>query len=267
MEITTANKDILLNSFDGFIFDMDGVIWRGKEIVPGAKEAISLLREQNKKILFVTNNASESRKYQFEKLLALGIDGDIEEFLTAGYGTAQYLGKNHPSARIYVMGTDALKEEMQEAGLLLVDSDAEIVAVGFDRDFSYKKLDTAFQNLYKEKCLFVACNENPIYPAASSYHPGVGPSVSALSYAIGRKPDLVVGKPNKPLLDMALEKLNLPNNKVVVFGDILDMDILWAQNGGLGSVYVLSGVGTKEDISTLNIKPDFIAKDVLSALS
>lgn len=265
MQNKTPSKDILFAQYDGFIFDMDGVIWRAKEIVPGAKEAISLLRDAGKKILFVTNNASESRQYQHEKLQSLGIESDIEEFLTAGYGTAQYLGTHHAGSQVYVMGTEQLAEEMQEAGLLLVEEDAEIVVVGFDREFSYKKLDTAFQNLYRRSCLFVACNQNPIYPAQHSFHPGVGPSVAALSYAIGREPDLVVGKPNKPLLDMALEKMALPPERVAVFGDILDMDILWGQQRGLGTVYVLSGVGIEEDISRLGIVPTFVAKDVRGA--
>lgn len=267
MTVLTANQEILLESYDGFIFDMDGVIWRGEEIIPGAQEAISILRKANKKILFVTNNASETREYQHKKLINLGIDADLEEFLTAGYGTAQYLGKKHPGAQIYVMGTEDLQQEMQEAGMLLVEQNAEIVAVGFDRNFSYQKLDTAFQNLYNRNCLFVACNQNPIYPSSGSYHPGVGPSVAALSYAIGRNPDLVVGKPHKPLLDMALSLLNLSPEKVAVFGDILDMDILWGQQKGLGTVYVLSGVGSIEDIDKLQITPNYIAKDVLQALS
>jgi 4-nitrophenyl phosphatase len=261
-----ASRDALFESYDGFIFDMDGVIWRGKEIVPGAKEAISIIRNAGKKALFVTNNASESRAYQHRKLTDLGIEADIEEFLTAGYGTAQYLGMHHPGSQVYVMGTEQLAEEMQEAGLLLVEKDAEIVVVGFDRGFSYQKLDTAFQNLYRKSCLFVACNQNPIYPAPDSFHPGVGPSVAALSYAIGKEPDLVIGKPNKPLLDMALEKLGLPGERVSVFGDILDMDILWGQQRGLGTVYVLSGVGTMEDISRLGITPAYVARDVLAAL-
>ncbi len=267
MKPPLAKRELLLSSYDGFIFDMDGVIWRGKEIIPGAKEAISLLRSEGKKILFVTNNASESRANQHKKLQHLGIEAEVEEFLTAGYGTAQYLGAHKPGSQVYVMGTEELAQEMREAGLLLVEKDAEIVAVGFDRGFNYQKLDCAFQNLYNRQCLFVACNENPIYPASSSFHPGVGPSVAALSYAIGRTPDLVIGKPHTPLLDIALSKLNLPPEKAVVFGDILDMDILWGQQRNLGSVYVLSGVGTEEDITRLGIHPTFIANDVLTALT
>jgi 4-nitrophenyl phosphatase len=265
MQKNTPSKDILLSQYDGFIFDMDGVIWRGKEIIPGAKEAISLLRDAGKKILFVTNNASESREYQYEKLVSLGIESEIEEFLSAGYGTAQYLGQKMPGAQVYVMGTEQLAEEMNDAGLLLVETGAEIVVVGFDRHFSYQKLDIAFQNLYQKKCLFVACNQNPIYPAPNSFHPGIGPSVAALSYCTGREPDFVIGKPNKPLLDMALSQIGLPPEKVVVFGDILDMDILWGTRGGLGTVYVLSGVGNMEDIEKHSIYPDYIANDVINA--
>jgi 4-nitrophenyl phosphatase len=265
MQDKTPSRDILLAQYDGFIFDMDGVIWRGKEIVPGAKEAISIIRNAGKKVLFVTNNASESRQYQHEKLVSLGIESDIEEFLSAGYGTAQYLGEKMPGAQVYVMGTDQLAQEMNEAGLLLVETGAEIVVVGFDRQFSYQKLDIAFQNLYQKECLFVACNQNPVYPAPNSFHPGIGPSVAALSCCAGREPDLVIGKPNKPLLDMALSSLSLPPEKVVVFGDILDMDILWGLRGGLGTVYVLSGVGKMEDIEALNITPRYVADDVISS--
>ncbi|HMO16857.1 MAG TPA: HAD-IIA family hydrolase [Oligoflexia bacterium] len=267
MNYKTANRSILLERYDAFIFDLDGVIWKGPEIIPGALEAVNILRNARKKILFVTNNASESRAYQHKKLLNMGIPCELNEFLSAGFGTASYLGKNFPGASAYVMGTDHLTQEIEEAGLRISNTDADLVVVGFDRDFSYKKLDIAFNNLYRKKCLFVACNQNPIYPAPDGFHPGVGPSVAALSYAIGREPDLVIGKPNLPLLEMSLSLLNTTSEKTAIFGDILDMDILWGKQKNLGTIYVLSGVGVIEDIEKLNIEPDFIANSVIDALN
>ncbi len=256
----------LLNKYDGFIFDLDGVIWRSKQAIPFAKEAIDVLREANKKVLFVTNNASETRDYQLEKLNKIGIASTANEFMTAGYATGLYLSQTVPAKSVHVMGTEQLKDEFRSLGLDVVEENAEVVAVGFDRDFSYKKLNAAFQNLYRKDCLLIACNKNPIYPSENGYQPGVGPSVHAIEYAIGRQADITIGKPESTILNIALDLIQTKRESTIMFGDILDMDILWAQRGGLKTAYVLSGVGVLEDIERLGIEPDYISDSIGHAL-
>jgi len=258
-------KEELLKNIDGFIFDLDGVIWRGKAGIPYAKEAVDVLRAANKKVLFVTNNASETRGFQRQKLINLGIECAPSEFLTSGYATALHLSRMPNLKNVHVMGSEQLKEEFQNFNFNLVDVNAQAVVVGLDKEFSYKKLNVAFQNLYRKDCMFVACNKNPIYPTENGFQPGVGVSVAALENCTGKLPDLVVGKPESIILDIAMGLIGTERSTTMVFGDILDMDIVWGQRGGLKTCYVLSGVGTREDITKLGIEPDYVSESVGTA--
>ena len=251
-----------LSNIDGFAFDLDGVIWRGKEEVPGAADALRRVRTMGKQIVFVTNNASQHRKTQQKRLHQMGIEAELDEVITSGYTAAVSVLALHGSRKVFVMGTEELQREFSDAGHQLVTKGANCVVVGFDKTFSYEKLDQAFRNLYQKDCLFVACNTNRTYPAEDGLHPGIGPSVAALACCTNREPDLVVGKPHRPIMDLTLERLNVTAEKCLMVADVLEHDLKGAADIGMKTLFVLSGVDAREDIERSGITPDFVLQSV-----
>ena len=249
--------------YRGFIFDLDGVIWRGRQAVPGAAAMIAELRKRDRKVMFVTNLASESRTSQWQKLRSIGIDAELHEVVTSGYACALYLKTTLPGRSVHVLGPKSLRDELEAEGIRTVEEGAGVVVVAKDLDFNFQKLDNAFQNLQAPGCAFVVCAANPVHPGENGkLHPGGGACAAALQCCIGRPPDVIVGKPNTPMMSLALETMRLPADAAVVVGDLLDLDILAAQNAGIESIYVLSGVGTKDDIERLGIVPTHVLNSV-----
>lgn len=254
--------DMELNEYHGFIFDLDGVLWVGTQPIPGAAEAINALRDSGRKIAFLTNNASRHRKHHCEKLRSLGVKVDVSEIVTSGSAAAQVLKERHGPGRVYVMGTEKLKEEMTDAGHTLAEDKADYVVVGLDKEFDYRKLDIAFRNIYHYNSVFVACAETPTFLTEQGLHPGTGASVKALVYCTGKEPDLVTGKPYPTIMKIALQTIGLSANQVVMVGDVLEDDIRAAVDVGMETLFVLSGKNTRDDIERTKIVPTHILDSV-----
>ena len=253
-------KDLL--GYSGYLFDLDGVLWRGKEPVSGAPETVTRLKALGKRVLFVTNNAGTTRKTQHQKLLSMGFPAELGEVVTSGYATARHLAERFGPSRIFVMGTEELATEMRECGHTVVSDGAAFVVVGYDPGFCYAKLDAAFQTLRKDGGKFVACNTNPILPTEDGFHPGVGPSVQALATCLGRQPDLVVGKPFEPIMQISLEALGIPPEECVMTGDMVEHDLEWAAKFGIDTIFVLSGVQDEAELVRRNFSPTHICASV-----
>lgn len=252
-----------ISEYSGFIFDLDGVIWRGKAMVPGANETVRRLRAAGKKVAFVTNYAAESHAFQLNKLRSMGIDASAEELVTSGSACARYLSETKPGVKVHVFGPQTLVDQLTAFGIEVVDVDADAIVVARDEDFSMRSLDAAFQNLLRPGCEYIVCAANPVHPGANGrLHPGGGTMVAALSFCSGRTPDLVVGKPNTFMPEMALKNFGLPASECVMLGDILDVDIVCGQNAGLETIFLLSGVGKREDIERLGITPTHVLASV-----
>jgi len=241
-----------------FLFDLDGVVWLGTDPIPNVAPAIQALRDQGHQVRFLTNNASQTRKRQCDKLRSMDVDAEVTEVITAGYATAAHLRNVYGSLNIHVMGTDDLKSEMEGVGHSIVEENADTVVVGFDREFNYEKLKRAFREIHFNKARFIASNYNSVYPDEDGLSPGIGPSVAALAYCTGKQPDLVVGKPNKAIYEIALEGTNVPAEQAVMVADLLELDIKGAQALGMKTVFVLSGVDSEEDIQTSGVTPDLV---------
>ncbi|VVB51341.1 Phosphoglycolate phosphatase [uncultured archaeon] len=251
-----------VRKYRGFIFDLDGVLWRGDETVAGAPQTVNRLRELGGRLAFVTNNASKHRTKCLDKLKSAGVKATLEEVISSGSATAQYLKEKHGEGRVHVMGTDDLKREMVEAGHEVVETEADYVVVGFDKGFNYEKLDKAYRTLAEHNGLFVACNGNRLFVEEDGRHPGVLPSVEALACASGRRPDVFVGKPNAPIMEMTLELLGLSPGECLIVGDTLDMDIQWGLNCGVDTLFVLSGMDSLNTVKATGIKPTYVLSSV-----
>ena len=258
----------------GFIFDVDGVLCRGEEIIPMAPEAIERLRQGGKSVIFISNNSTKSRIDYISKFERLGIPVTENDLVLSTYATAQYVAKERPAAKVYMVGAPGLRKELELAGLELLEDPfkAEYVVVGSAFDGTGKiseenslRITGALRALYHANAKFVATNPDRIFPAQDGVIPGTGAVIGALSYMAERKPDVVIGKPATHIVQMALDRIELQAGECVIVGD-MDTDMLAGERSGVATVSVRSGAMKEEMLQGLGITPDFVYDSVIDIL-
>jgi 4-nitrophenyl phosphatase len=264
-----------LRRCQGFIFDVDGVLCRGEEVIPGAPEAIARLRQGGKKVIFISNNSTKSRADYIAKFERLGIPATEDDLVLSTYATARYVAGESPGARVYLVGAPGLAAELVGAGLELVDDpfQAEYVVVGsaFDgsgriREDNAHRITGALRALYHAGAKFIATNPDRIFPAKDGVIPGTGAVIGALSYMLDREPDAIIGKPSRYIVEIALSRLGLSPGDCAIVGD-MDTDMLAGARLGMVRVFVRSGAMTEEKLRSLGIEPDFAFDSVLDILA
>ena len=250
-------KDIeKLSTVRGFLLDMDGTFYLSDRLLEGALRFIDLLREQKKEFLFLTNNSSKHRRQYAEKISRLGLPIPEEFVLTSGEATALYLKSQHPRARLFVVGTPSLEEEFRQHGFRLVEQEPDFLVLGFDTTLTYQKL-WALCDLVRAGIPYIATHPDFNCPTESGWMPDVGAMIAFVKAATGREPDLVVGKPNRLIVDAAAAKMNLSINQLAMIGDRLYTDIALGQSSGILTVLVLSGETKIEDLTDSPFQPDY----------
>lgn len=254
----------------GIIFDMDGVIYRGKEAVDGVKEVIEFLKSNKIPFVFLTNNSTRNARMYREKLREMGIEVEEERIITSGYATAQYLKRHFEKGNVFVIGGDGLREEIKSIEWPIITleevrekwKEIEYVVVGLDPKLTYEKLKygcLAIRNGAK----FIGTNPDTTYPSEEGILPGAGSIIAALKVSTEKEP-LIIGKPNEPVFEVVKEKLNA--DEIWVVGDRLDTDIAFAKKIGAKAIMVLTGVNTLEDIEKSEVKPDIVLPSIKELL-
>lgn len=250
-----------LSIISGVIMDMDGVLWRGDERLPGVELFFNLLHSRGLPFVLASNNSSKTPSDYVSKLAKMGISGVSErQIVTSGTATIDYL-LNHYAAgsAVHILGGDGLKSMIGAAGFTLAD-DANIVVVGIDIHLTYDKLKRA-SALIRAGADFIGTNADASLPLADGLAPGAGSILAALKTASGREP-LVIGKPGKPMFEAALHTLGTAAENTLMIGDRLDTDIYGAQQAGLRTAVVLTGVASRADVETGSIQPDGVYDDL-----
>ncbi len=245
--------------YDLFMLDCDGVVWRGESPINSAIKAIKLLEEMGKEVVFITNNATQSRADYARKFARFGLHIPTNRIYTSGYGTAIFLRENGLTA--YIVGEEGLRRELEEAGVIVLD-DAESVVVALDRGINYEKIAHASM-LIRNGAFFIATNRDATIPTELGEMPGAGALVAAVEVASGKNPDIIIGKPEPYLFKLALEESGVPRDKALVIGDRLETDILGAKRSGIDSLLVLTGVTKKNGVGKGDLKPMFIVDSLL----
>ncbi len=218
------------------LFDLDGTIYLGNQLIPGAKEVVDKFRSQGKNIFFMTNNSTKSRKQIYEKLVGMGLQCNLNEIYTSGYAAALY-AKRQGYSQVYISGTDGLKSEFTASGINVCDS-ADVMVIGYDMSFDYEKMTEALRVGLLAK-IIIACNKERHYPVEGGKRlPGCGAMVGAIEGSLGRKVDYVVGKPNPLLLDIICRHNGLESKELLVIGDTYESDILMSIEYGSQCVYI-----------------------------
>jgi HAD superfamily hydrolase (TIGR01457 family) len=250
-----------------YLIDLDGVVYRGNELLPGAREFIDWLAANEKKYLFLTNNSFATGEQILAKLGRMGVATDGAHLLTAGQAAVQNIARRIPGGSVYVVGGQPLIDLVEAQGLnaVAVDSvEADAVLVGLDRTFDYQKMTNA-ADIIRAGALFITINRDPVLPVAGGFLPGCGSLAAALECASGVVPE-VVGKPEPMLLQEALELLKSQPDEAVMVGDGLNIDILAGQRAGTHTLLVLSGSTSRADLEQSTLKPDHVYLDLADAL-
>lgn len=256
------------NDFDGFLIDLDGVVWEGREFLPGAVETLSELLEDGKGIVFVTNNSVRSPDAYAGRLREAGVEVGDERVVTAGVVTAHLAAERvGAGGTAFVIGAPGFKEMVAEAGLELVQGEAgqtaEAVVVSGHREFDYAELLTATRALQGGAALF-ATSRDPTLPMPGGAWPGTGATLAAVETASGATAE-IGGKPERHLFEQARELLG-GTERVAMVGDRIASDIEGGRRAGLATILVLSGAGTREQAEAAEHPPDLVLEDLAGLL-
>jgi HAD superfamily hydrolase (TIGR01457 family) len=250
-----------LCSLSGFLLDMDGTFYLGDRLLDGALRFIEILRRQHKQFLFLTNNSSKHRSQYAEKISRLGLPIAEESVLTSGEATALYLQKHYPGASLFLVGTPSLEEEFRQYGFQLVQQMPGVLVLGFDTTLTYQKL-WALCDFVRAGVPYIATHPDFNCPTESGFMPDVGAMIAFVNAATGKLPDLVVGKPNRIIVDAAAVKMKLQIDQMAMIGDRLYTDIALGQTSGITTILVLSGETKFEDLQSSPYRPDYTFKNL-----
>ena len=255
------HTDIPLSTIKGLILDMDGVLWHGEDPLDGLDAFFKLLNKKQIPYVLATNNPSKHPEGFREKAHKFGIPIASEDVITSIVTTGHYLQKHFPSgSKVHVIGEAALKERVEQAGFVLAEEDVVAVVAALERGMSYETIKHGTL-LIRAGAAFIGTNGDPSYPTEEGIVPGSGMMVTALAVSADRKP-IIMGKPEAPIFDLALERLGLPADQVASVGDRLDSDILGGQRAGMHTVLLMTGITTKDDLTNSEIQPTWVFKDL-----
>ncbi len=256
-----------LRQAKGWIFDMDGVLYRGADVLPGVQELLDALTLRERPFMMATNNSMATPEAYERRLAAMGIEVPAEAVITSALATRDYLEQTLPDGSgIYTIGMPALREQLFEGSAFhpvqFGEEQPAAVVVGLDLGFTYDKLKAGHEAL-QQGASFIATNADSTLPTESGLVPGAGSIVAALAAASGMEP-VVIGKPETPMLEMAMRRMGVLPEETVMIGDRLDTDVLAGHRAGMMTVLVLTGVSTRDDLATAEALPDMIVSDLPS---
>jgi NagD protein len=245
----------------GVISDMDGVIYRGKSVIPGAQHFIDRLRASGAGLVFLTNNSEQTPLDLLRKLAGLDIHGLTEaNFITSAMATAEFLAAQKPNGTAYVVGGGALSAALYDVGYSITEADPDYVVVGKTASFGFPMLRKAAE-LIGGGAKFIGTNPDMVDPVEGGTEPAAGALLASIEAATGMRP-YVVGKPNSLMMIYARRMLGVPAEDCVMIGDRMDTDIVGGLEAGMQTCLVLSGVSTRDSVSRFPYRPTFLYDSV-----
>ena len=249
-----------MNSRHGFLIDMDGVIYRGKQLIPGAERFIAGLLAREIPFVFLTNNSQRTRRDVATKLVRMGIQADEEHIFTCAMATARFLAAQKPGGTAFVIGEGGLLHALHRNGYSIVDDEPDYVVVGEGRTFNMEIVEAAVRMILRGSKL-IATNIDPNCPTAQGLRPGCGAIVAMLETATGLKA-FSVGKPSPVMMRAARKELGLATAETIMIGDTMETDILGGVSLGYRTVLVLSGGTKREDLDRYAYRPDLVVDSI-----
>ena len=250
----------------GWLFDLDGTVYRGEALIPGAAATIAALRSGGRRVAFLSNKPLYTRADYAEKLTRLGIPTTAEDVINSSLALARHLAHLDAGASVFVIGEPPLVAELRAHGFE-VRSDPRVgwVVIAFDRTFDYAKLNTALQAV-RQGARLIATNPDRTCPTEEGEIPDCAGMTAAVEAVTGASVEVVVGKPSPIMLQVALDRLGVPATECAIVGDRIETDIVMGKRLGLATVLVLSGVTRAGDPRIAEIAPDLVLPSVRELL-
>lgn len=245
-----------------FIFDMDGTIYLGERVLKGSVEKINALKHQGAEIYFLTNNSSKNGEIYREKLIKMGFSQGLNHIMTSGEASGHYILKHYPQAKVYVLGTEMLKKELEDRGICLWPyEDADVVLLGFDTTLTYEKIWQACNMIVAGK-IFLATHPDVHCPLPQGrWMPDTGAMIALFEKATGVSP-IVIGKPHSPMWEAFVRRYGLKPEETVMVGDRLYTDIAFGIQNKLHTILVLTGETDENMYRLSNVKADTVLSGI-----
>ena len=244
----------------GLMIDMDGTIYKGRNIIPGAIDFIEYLTEEKIPFVFLTNNSSHTREYYSDKLSKMGFRVGKERILTSTIATIRFIKERRAGKKVYVIADPEVTKEIEDLGIKSRDEDPDIVLLTFDRTITFDKINKAYHFIMKGAEL-IATHPDDLCPMEEGYDVDIGQFIHLLSTLTGTTP-IIIGKPSRLMLEMAAGEMGVDKNKTMMIGDRIYTDMRMAANAGIYSTLVLSGEAKMSDVEEMEKKPTFVVGSV-----
>jgi HAD superfamily hydrolase (TIGR01450 family) len=244
--------------FGGYVFDLDGTVYLGEELLPEAKETLAALKERSS-VVYLTNKPLETPADYAAKLTRLGVESGAEEIISSTDSLLLYLGRHAPEARLFVVGERPLIRLLSLAGYEVAQDagGVEVVVVSFDRTFDYRKLKVAFDAV-RGGARIVATNPDAFCPTPDGGLPDCAAMLAAVEASTGVRAEAIVGKPSPHMAATLLDRLGVPARDTLLVGDRLATDIRMANEAGMASALVLTGATGPEEALASEDRPDYV---------
>jgi len=242
-----------------FLLDMDGTFYLGERLIEGSLDFLDALERTGRTARFLTNNSSKSASVYAEKLKRMGVPERYRDVISSGHAAVHYCLRTYPGQKAFVLGTEALRQELGGMGLEMAETaeEADYGLLAFDTGLRYDRL-CAFCDLVRAGKPYIATHPDLNCPTETGFIPDVGSFMALIETSTGRKPEIIIGKPYAGIVDEALERTGLRREEMAMVGDRLYTDVATGVNHGMTGILVLSGEATLADLAASEVKPDLV---------
>lgn len=254
---------LMIPVFDGYIFDLDGTVYLGDALLPGAAEAILALRSAGRRVVFLSNNPTRTSAQYAAKLTRLGLETPPADVINSSQVMVRWMLAEAPGSRVFVVGEQPLKDELAAAGFTLSEraSEIDVVVASFDRTFDYPKLQTAFDAI-RRGARFVATNADRYCPVPGGGEPDAASVIAAIEACTSARVEVVVGKPSPIMARAVAELTGLAAGRCLMVGDRLETDIAMGLGAGMATALTLTGATSRDQLADSDIRPDYVIESL-----
>lgn len=249
-----------MKHYRAYCFDLDGTVYRGKEVIPTAIQFIHQLEDKQLDYFFVTNNSSKTPSQIKQTLQQFGLNVSEKQIYSSSLVTAKYVKMHFGQAKVFVIGQDGIRYALQQEGIDIVEENPDVVVMGIDRKIDYEKLTKACIAVQNGATL-IGTNEDIKFPTEKGFHPGNGSFVKLVSQVSNVEP-MFMGKPSPVMLEMIQQEYGYNKNEMLMIGDNYDTDILCGIRFGRDTVHVNTGVVNTEKVKEKEVQPTYCINDL-----
>lgn len=257
-----------ISRYLGYAFDLDGTIYLGDSLIPGADRVVHSLRDSGAEVVFVTNKPIETNADYVRKLNGLGIPAEERDIVSAIDALVLYLTRNALGARVLAVAEAPVIDALRATGFTITEDPAEtdVVVVSFDRTFDYDKLNRAYRAIVHHGARIVATNPDPFCPTPEGGLPDCAAMLAAVEACTGARAEAIVGKPSHYMAEAFLARLGVAPADSIMVGDRILTDVAMGLSAGMASALVLSGATTRDELQNSDVTPTYVLEDVTGLL-